>query len=146
MTNLEKHKGEIFEVLKKANNLAVTKEGKVAACFDIPCTECQFATKRCRSAWKEWVNTEYVEPKTFTNAEKAIIKSCEKIKYVARDRDGDLYFYSSEPMYNNDAGFWAHAPNTPASTITSEPFDAVKSNDKIPTSREEILNSEVKDD
>lgn len=141
MTNFEKYKDEILEVLKTTNKLAVIKGNKVAPCFCTPCCECilWLKDKRCHRGWKKWANAEYVEPKTFTNAEKAIIKSCEKIKYVARDRNGDLYFYIDKPIYDKRTGMWQGPSCVDAYRLTDEPFNAIKVEDEEPTSREEIL-------
>lgn len=147
MTNFEKYKDEILEVLKTTNKLAVIKGNKVAPCFCTPCSECilWLKDKCCHGGWKKWANAEYVEPKVFTNAEKAIIKSCKSIKYVARDGSGDLYFYTSKPKFYTNSGFWdcdngsLSARGIKAQILTDEPFNAIKVEDKEPTSREEIL-------
>lgn len=147
MTNFEKYKDEILEVLKTTNKLAVTKDNKIVPCFGTPCSQCilYLKYKGCNRGWKKWADAEYVEPKVFTDAEKAIIKSCEKIKYVARDSDGDLYFYTSKPKFYIDGGFWncgedfLSARCAMAQVLTNEPFNAIKVEDKEPTSREEIL-------
>ena len=147
MTNLEKYKDEIFEVLKSTNTIAILHSGEVIPCFNTPCVQCKLhvADSTCRRIWKEWANDEYVEPKVFTDAEKAIIKSCKNIKYVARDSDGNLYFYTSKPKFYTNGGFWncdndvLSARGVMAQVLTDEPFNAIKVEDEEPTSREEIL-------
>lgn len=147
MTNFEKYKDEILKVLKTTNKPAITKDNKIVPCFGTPCDECilYLKYKGCSAGWEQWANAEYVEPKVFTEKEKAIIKSCENIKYVARDSDGNLYFYTSKPEFYSIGGFWSCADSflsangAMARVLTNEPFDAIKSEDKEPTSREEIL-------
>lgn len=147
MTNFEKYKDEILEVLKTTNKPAVTKDSKIVPCFDILCDQCilYLKYKGCGEGWRKWANAEYVEPKVFTDAEKAIIKSCKNIKYVARDRDGDLYFYTGKPKFHTDGGFWdcdnsfPSARGVMARILTDEPFNAIKVEDEEPTSRGEIL-------
>lgn len=147
MTNFEKYKDEILEVLKTTNRLAVIKDNKIVPCFGTPCDECILYSKdkACRLDWEQWANSEYIEPKVFTNAEKAIIKSCKNIKYVARDGSGDLYFYTSKPKFYTNSGFWdcdngsLSARGVIAQVLTDEPFNAIKVEDEEPTSREEIL-------
>ena len=141
MTNLEKYKDEILEVLKTTNRPAVTKDNKIVPCFGTPCGECILRLKDegCRVGWKQWANAEYVEPKVFTEKEKAIFMACEKIKYAARDIGGDLYFYTDKPEYNKGTGMWEGPSYISAYLLTDELFNAIKIEDEEPTSREEIL-------
>ena len=141
MTNFEKYKDEILEVLKTTNRLAITRDNKIVPCFSIPCDECilYLKYKGCSEGWQKWADAEYVEPKVFTDAEKAIIKSCKNIKYAARDSDGGLYFYTSKPKFYIDGGFWSSIKGAMAQILTDEPFNAIKVEDEEPTSREEIL-------
>ena len=140
MTNFEKYKDKILEVLKTTNKPVVTKDNKS---FGIFCDECILYLKY--KGWKKWANAEYVEPKVFTDAEKAIIKSCKNIKYVARDGSGDLYFYTNKPKFYTNGSFWSCdngfllARGAMAQILTNEPFNAIKVEDEEPTSREEIL-------
>lgn len=152
MTNLEKYKNEILEILKTTNKPAVTKDNKIVSCFGTPCDKCilYLKYKGCNEGWEKWANAEYVEPKVFTDAEKAIIKSCKNIKYVARDVYGDLYFYTSKPKFYTNVGFWScdndflSLRGVMAQVLTDEPFNAIKIEDEEPTSREEILG--IKED
>ena len=141
MTNLEKYKDEIFEVLKTTNKPAITKDNKIVPCFGLPCDECilYLKYKGCSEGWKKWVNAEYIEPKVFTEKEKAFFRVCEKLKYAARDANGDLYFYMGKPTYSVVGSCWSGSKVVFAPTLTDEPFNAIKVEDKEPTSREEIL-------
>lgn len=147
MTNFEKYKDEILEVLKTTNKLAITKDNKIAPCFGTPCDECKLSVpKPCRIVWKEWANSEYIEPKVFTEKEKAFFRVCEKLKYAARDSNGNLYFYTDKPIYSaiGMGGCWTGWKAIFAPTLTNEPFNAIKIEDEEPTSREEILG--IKED
>lgn len=141
MTNLEKYKDEIFEILKTTTKIAVKHDNKVVSCFGTPCSECKLNINGgdCRKVWKEWANAKYVEPKVFTEAEKAIFRACEKLKYAARDIGDDLYFYTDKPEYDDSSKSWQGPSYVNSYLLTDEPFNAIKVEDKEPTSREEIL-------
>ena len=146
MTNFEKYKNEIFEVLKTTNKPAITKDNKIVPCFGLPCDECilYLKYKGCSNGWEKWANAEYVEPKVFTEKEKAIFRACEKLKYAARDIGDDLYFYTDKPEYDDSSKSWQGPSYVNAYLLTDEPFNAIKVEDKEPTSREEILG--IKED
>ena len=142
MTNYENQKEDIIKLIKTTRRLAVRKsDGKVCDCCSIECSDCELyrGVDTCNSTWVEWVNTEYVEPKHFTEKEKKVVEACENIKYFVRESNGELYGYTEKPTYKYtwvDGGYVICISN-----LTNEPFNAIKSTDREPTSREEILNS-----
>lgn len=141
MTNFEKYKDEILEVLKTTNKPAITKDGRIVSCFGTPCEECilYLKYKGCSNGWEQWVNTEYVESKVFTDAEKAVFKACKNLQYAARDADGDLYFFAKKPSRIAPTSNWIGSGYIRSKNLTDEPFNAIKVEDEEPTSREEIL-------
>ena len=61
MTNYEKYKDELYDIL--ADALAITKAGKLMLCGRIECSECTFDFSKCDKDAKEWLKAEYVEKK-----------------------------------------------------------------------------------
>ena len=141
MKNKEKFAKEIVELATKSQTLAVNQESKVIICSQSNCKKCIFYTGagRCCDKRKEWAESEYVEPKEFTEEEKAFIRACDKIKYVARDKDGNLYVYKGKPIKSVENGLWYGSESTFVNFSTSLSFSAIKWEDAEPTSREEIL-------
>lgn len=141
MKNKEKFAKEIVELATKSQTLAVNQESKVIVCSQSNCKKCIFYTGagRCCDKRKDWAESEYVEPKVFTEEEKAFIRACDNIEYVARNADGSLYFYRSKP--NKFTYSWAMQSFTPiySKSITNLEFKSVLWEDSEPTSREEIL-------
>lgn len=141
MTNFEKYKDEILEVLKTTNKLTITKDGRIVPCFGTPCEECilYLKYKGCSDGWEQWAKAKYVEFKVFTDAEKAVFKACKSLQYAARDADGDLYFFPKKPSRIAPMSTWIGSGCIRSTILTDEPFNAIKVEDKEPTSREEIL-------
>lgn len=141
MTNFEKYKDEILEVLKTTNKPAITKDNKIVPCLGTPCDECILYLKYegCSKGWEQWAKAKYIEPKVFTEAEKAVFKACKKLKYAAKDYGGDIYFYTDKPEYDKESKMWEGPRYVSAYLLTDEPFNAIKVEDEEPTSREEIL-------
>ena len=61
MKNKEKFAKEIVELIVNKHDVAVFN-GKLVACDDINCSECDLSGN-CRSGFKEWAESEYVEPR-----------------------------------------------------------------------------------
>lgn len=64
MTNREKYKEEILNIACTGSSIAVTKEGKVVACADMDCVDCEFFGSKlnCEEICIKWCESEYVEP------------------------------------------------------------------------------------
>lgn len=104
------------------------------------CEDCLFGDGLCtRDERKAWLNSKYEEPKrVFTDEQKNFIRTCDKIKFLARDYNGKLYAHSAKPN-KAPAGIWVGYDVASMKTITSIDFPQIKWSDKEPTSREEIL-------
>lgn len=140
MKNKEKFVKEIVEIAIKSQSLSVNQEGKINCCQASQCKNCIFyhGAGRCCDKRKEWAEAEYVEPKEFTEEEKAFIRACDKIKYLAKDKDGHLYLYENKPIKSVDNGIW-YGSRSIDTFFTSLQFSAIKWEDAEPTSRKEIL-------
>lgn len=141
MTNAEKYKDEIIAQMCKTGEFAINKNtGKISDCCGISCRECVFDTGLCKETMIIWLNSEYREPKEFTDDERKFIELLDKAEWVARDYDNTLGIFSKKPRHNEISGRWASCGEHFCLTaITSLPFSAIKSTDTEPTSRAEIL-------
>lgn len=140
MKNKEKFEKEIVELCINSDFISVNKKLKVIPCDSNNCNNCIFihGNGSCSDKRKQWAEAEYVEPKVFTEEEKEFIRSCDKIKWLARDKEGNLYGYSDKPLKKED--FW-DCENFffDISLITKLSFSLIKWEDEEPTIREEIL-------
>ena len=113
MKNKEKFAKEIVELIVNKHDVAVFN-GNLVACDDINCSECDLSGN-CRSGFKEWAESEYIEPKYETDWSKVpvdtpVISSCGNRYYFAGYHEGnsfiDVFFqgctsWSSENFTNN---------------------------------------------
>ena len=87
---------------------------------------------------KQWAESEYVEPKEFTEEEKAILIALPNANWIARDSDGEVYIYTDKPEKYNSC--WVVTGESfCVSMFCNAKFESVKWEDSEPTSREEIL-------
>lgn len=142
MKNKEKFAKEIVELAIEDDSLAFDiKNKKVVPCTEIMCTECAFDKTKigtCYIARREWAESEYVEPKVFTEDEKAILIALPKINWAARDENGTVYLFVEKPVKKT------HVWDTEGDCIcvfefSNAEFKSVLWEDSDPTSREEIL-------
>lgn len=152
MKNKEKFAKEIVEIVINFSNIAVNKNNIPVPCAGFDCEECALYPgtdeKRCSTQLKQWAESEYVEPKMFTEEEKAFIRACDNITYLTRDQYGNLYAFAGEEKPKKYFNSWGTDGPIKASTpyygvflfaITSLSFSAIKWEDDEPTSREDIL-------
>lgn len=146
MTNKEKNKNEIVDIAAEGDTVAVDRDSlKLVACNSIGCFQCLFDTYNypdnkggCVENLRHWMNSEYAEPKKFTQQEQMVLNICDKINWLARDEDGDLYGFVEKPIKKDR--FWGSENQyVLMSKISSCKFEAIKWEDKEPVSREEIL-------
>ena len=140
MTNAEKYKDEIFAQMCETGDWAINKNtGKISGCCGLSCRECLFDAGLCKETMIKWLNSEYREPKEFTDDERKFIELLDKVKWVARDYDDTLWAFSKKP-HKKAPGRWASSGEYFCmGDITSLPFAAIRSTDTEPTSRVEIL-------
>lgn len=137
MTNAEKYKDEIRAQEYKTGNWAVDKNtGEIMNC--LYCAECLFCSD-CYDTKIEWLVSEYKERKEFTEDEQKFMELLDKVEWVARESNGDVWGHLEKP-YKNSYGNWCSDDGIINLTIFSSlPFAAIKSTDTEPTSRAEIL-------
>lgn len=155
MKNKEKYANEIIELAIQGLRFGVDKQSNRVApcnsirCNSIRCVDCLFhGVSSCSQKTFEWANAEYKEPKKFTDREIEFIKLFPEIKYLARNRYGDLLGYTDKPFKDEEQGWWACKDDSDILFDISFSFgDLLKFNsiqwdDEEPTSREEILEEE----
>lgn len=64
MTNFEKYKDEILEIVNSGSNIALDIDGnKVIACKNLSCENCEFQDEPdCTQSFVKWLYEEYEEP------------------------------------------------------------------------------------
>ena len=140
MTNAEKYKDEIIAQICETGDFAINKNtGKISDCCGISCRECVFDTGLCKETMIIWLNSEYREPKEFTDDERKFIKLLDKAEWIARDNNDTLWIYYDKPYKESNGRWQSSGSYFCISTITSLSFSAIKSTDTEPTSRAEIL-------
>ena len=80
----------------------------------------------------------------FSEKDKEVLRALDKVQWVARDKDGNLWAYVKKP-FKDIAGYWCTTSSLYTKLITdfsTAEFASVKWEDEEPTSREEILGDE----
>lgn len=149
MKNKEKFANEIINLAINNKVIAVNKyTNDVVDCYMLPCIDCLFHGKCGCDPLKttEWANSEYKEPKRFTSLERDFAITCDKVKYYARDKDGEVWGYNDKPT-KCTLGWGLLSSNnvvrTKISRVSSLKFEAIKWEDDQPTTREEIIKSKI---
>lgn len=140
MLNKEKYREEIIKFALKGDRYGVSEANKLlVACGSILCEDCIFYDGDCDLGRKAWLNSKYEEPKrVFTDEQKNFIRTCDKIKFLARDYSGKLFAYSEKPYRDSSVWIGSVVGYVPSLTFITF-FPQIKWSDKEPTSREEIL-------
>lgn len=143
MRKKDKYRKDIIKLALQGDTFGVSKTNDLPiACNSLKCEDCIFYRNiNCVSARKRWLNSKYTEPKRiFTEEQKNVLRIFDKVKYITRDKGGDLWGYVYEPQkgqncwYTSDVAF-----STRFTNAISIDFPQIKWEDKKPTSREEIL-------
>lgn len=99
MTNREKFKEELCDIVITAGSLAVNKRTlKPCKCSCIECMDCIAYNRDCRDAMEEWANSEYVEPCQFKKNELVEVSDDGikwKLRYFSHQEAGLFYCYDS---------------------------------------------------
>src|SRR5699024_4081980 len=100
MTNAEKRGKEIIAQECKTGNWAVNKDTyEITKCSPSRenCQKCVFdaLNRKCREAKAEWLNSEYKNH--FTEADKAVLRALDKVKWVVWDMFGTIEGYAIKP-------------------------------------------------
>lgn len=142
-TKYDKYRELITKIIRQGDTFGVDKITDVPkACESMNCKDCLLYNNphSCVFERKAWLDSKYEEPKrVFTDKQKNFIRTCDKIKYIARDKGGSLYSYCFKPI--RCATFWRDYELTGVKlcNLSMIGFPQIKWEDKEPTSREEIL-------
>ena len=106
MKNREKYADQILDIACSGNRVAVRKSDKrLMPCSEIGCTDCCFGFYTgCDEATKKWAESEYIEPVRISKKDKAFLDYIkDTYKYIAIDKNGDLYLYVEKPKKHQGA-------------------------------------------
>lgn len=153
MTNREKYGEEILDMLESGNNFTVTKEGKIGECNPISgnCNTCLFNTEKydagCRELKGFWLKKKYIEKPKITANELAFLALINPIfKYIARDKNNDLFLYKNMPRKGKDLWICERGYfNCISCMIKKNSFCAVRWEDEEPWKIEDLLKLEVEE-
>lgn len=90
--------------LRKYNFNFAVKDNQICSCAKTSCNKCALWDKSqttCNAARIEWLYQEYKEPVVLTEDEKILCKSFNR-GWIARDKDGSLYWYENRPRRKGD--------------------------------------------
>lgn len=143
MTNFEKYKDEILEI-SKIGTIAVNKQKNMPVhCSTTPCSECILRSDTRTSQLINWLYEEYQEPAPKLTKDEAIF--CNIVDgFIARDKDGSLALYSSEPYLENECWFDSDTEARGA-TIKSDLFPFITYKSEKYWSIEDLLKLEVEE-
>ena len=100
MKNKEKFASKIVEIACNGYAFAVDKStGKITSCDHIPCIECLFDDgNNCDKVKRAWAESKYIEKPVISKRDAMFLEYLkEENKYIARDKNGNLFTYKSEP-------------------------------------------------
>ena len=156
MKNREKFAKEILNVACNGRLMAVTKDNEVVCCDNINCESCMFESlvgrsQACSDRLREWAESEYVEKPTITSREKNFLDLIvSKWKYIARDKDKNLYVFDSLPSKGDNG--WRSENILMCDycnifkKLFGDMFDFIKFENEEPWSIEDLKKLEVKDE
>ena len=157
MLNAEKFKDELLEILSENRYIEVDKSNrKIRKCTGNNCPKCMFGITAlgkgrdsCSIAAMLWLLSEYREPIKLSKLEYDILKYLSdntRHMYIARNKDGNLFLYDTEPVKNKVNDWWS-GRNIHGMLAFNKLFQFVKWEDEKPTSIKDVLdNCEVVDD
>lgn len=150
MTNKEKYAKEIVEIVCNGSCVAVDKETeRPVICSDFDCDKCIFCAKgNCRRKYllKEWAESEYNEKPVVSKMDRAFLEYfIEKYKYIARDENGKLFVYETQPRKGEAYWIWICDSHLCLERHFNVDFPMVKWSDSEPWLIEDLKKLEVVD-
>lgn len=149
MKKKEEYSKEIVEIICNGKNIAVDKKTeRPVVCSDFDCDKCMFrAENNCRRRYllKEWAESEYIEKPVISRKDKAFLECLGKeYKYIARDKNGELFIYEEKPRKLDDKLCWnCYNDLFCLSHRFDVNFPMVKWSDEEPWLIEDLKNLEV---
>lgn len=145
MKNKEKYAKEIMEIACSGNSIAMVREsGRIAPCCSTLCVECLFNSDKCKERVREWAESEYIEKTVISKRDRAFLEYIRKeYKFIARDKDGELFIYRTQPRRNDERCNWTSNGCISLSIRHNVDFPMVKWGDCQPWIIEDLKKLEV---
>lgn len=139
MLNIEDFKDEMIKKDGSAFGVEIGTH-KVLDCIGYYCEKCLFHGDCKRKRWN-WLLSEKKDVLVLPKFEYLILEWLynECIEYIARDKSGELYAYSSRP-YKNDQG-WVCDDGCYDLALFSKLFGFIYWEDEVPFSIDYVLNN-----
>lgn len=143
MTNYEKYKDQVIELIAKGNRIGLLN-GKIVNCDSIHCDHCGFnEIGNCYNARRDWLNAEHIEKPKLTQREWHLCKAIEE-GWIVRNKNDILYLHRGKPRKGGEIwlspGFIISVKN-----IISDGFSFIQWQDEEPWSIEDLLKLEVEE-
>ena len=145
MKNKERYAKEIMDIACSGNSIAITKEGgRIAPCCDTFCVECLFCGGNCKEKVREWTESEYIEKPVISKRDRTFLDYLDKeLKYIARDENGELSVYKTQPIRNEMYCNWVSDDCLNLYMRFNVDFSMVKWEDSEPWLIEDLKKLEV---
>lgn len=149
MTNREYYKEQILDIACNSGLISIDKmTGELLKCGKIECDDCLFDNIKCENQIKKWANTEHIEKPKLTKKEKLFLSLLkEKWKYIARDQNGDLFIFDTQPI--KDINVWTSKGDhawIDRLLLDDCKFTIIEWGDKDPWLIEDLKNLPVKEE
>ena len=146
MKNKEKFAKEIFEIACDGNSVAVDKRtGKIEPCGYLSCSNCLFnGSHKCGKAIRSWTESEYIKKSVISKRDRAFLEYfTEKRKYIARDKNGKLFVYETQPRKGEKYWNWIGDCCLSLNRHFNVDFPMIKWSDSEPWLIEDLKKLEV---
>lgn len=144
MLNAKKFRKEILKNSNVVSNFSMSKDKHtIKECLGV-CGDCFFneAGDHCSNIKVKWLLSEYKEPVKLTKFERDILEYALKntdYRFITRDDDDKLYFYSTKPRKYNR--YWQYLAHNQRRLLSDDLFRFVRWSDEKPTLIEDVLKN-----
>lgn len=149
MKNREKYAEELLDVVCAGKNIAINKQTmQIRSCEGLLCGHCLFNDyscdgKLCDIKLAEWAESEYIEKPVISKRDKTLLDYLTGYKYIARDKNGKLYAYTSIP--EKSINCWGSAAYKSLARLDID-FPMIKWSDSEPWLIDDLNKLEVVDE
>jgi len=149
MKNKEKYAKEIVDIACDGSNIALSKDtAKPIKCNSIRCYKCAFRFSNgdeCYTARRKWAESEYIEKPVISKKDVMFLEYLkEENKYIARDKNGNLFTYKSEP--HKSFNVWGSSDYFSLALRYNIEFPMIQWGDNEPWLIEDLKKLEVVDE
>lgn len=146
MKNKEKFIDKLADFACIRDNIAINIKGEIVGCYNSRCEDCKFYTEtNCRTASREWLEEEYIEPPLSISrkAMRLLEYIKDDYKYIARNKDEELFLYANKPKKSFD--IWYSEGADGSIKPFNVDFPMVKWEDKEPWLIEDLKHLQIVD-